>query len=256
MKSTSGVPSTGRSYSTALQIILGMLRGSAEVTGGSVRKEEQMDHAKSILVLFIATMMFSPGCGQKATDEIDFGTVKNSTYRNEYFGLTVALPPDWSVQDQETRQRLLDFGSQAIAGDNKSLKAVLKASELATANLFAAFKHPLGAPVPYNPNILCVAERVRHMPGIKSGKDYLFHSRRILESSQMEVSFPIDVSTESLGGQNFGVMHTEMSMAGMAVRQKYYAAIMKGYALTFIVSFTTDEEESSLQSILKSVTFR
>jgi len=195
------------------------------------------------------------GCRKRASDEIDFGAVENSTYRNDYFGLSVKLPSEWSVQDKETRQKLMDLGRKMVEGDDKNLKAVIKASEMQTVNLFAAFKHPIGTPVPYNPNIMCLAERVSHMPGIKRGKDYHFHSKRLLESSQMKVSFPKEVSTEELGGHNFDVMYVETPITGMTIRQKHYAAIMKGYALVFIVSFNNGEEESTLDNVLSSVTF-
>lgn len=223
---------------------------------GSTRKEKRMNQARVALVLLLATMAFSPGCGRKAVDEIDFGNVSNSVYQNKYFGLTVALPAGWSVQDQTTRQRLMELGGEMVAGDDKNLKAAVKTSEMTTVSLFAAFKHPVGTPVPYNPNIMCLAERVRHMPGMKKGGDYLFHAKRLLQSSQIQVSFPKEISTETIGGQQFGVMHIETSMAGMTIRQKYYAAITKGYALAFIVTFTNDEEESSLNNILKTVTFK
>jgi hypothetical protein len=223
---------------------------------GSIRKENQMSQARTALALLVAAIGFSPGCGRKATDEIDFGTINKSVYQNHYFGLTVALPPEWSVQDQETRQKMMELGGKMVAGDDKNLNAAVKASEMTTVNLFAAFKHPVGTPVPYNPNIMCLAERVRHMPGIKEGKDYLFHAKRMLESSHMQVSFPKEMSAESMGGQQFGVMHTEMSMAGEAIRQKYYAAIIKDYALVFIVSFTTEEDELSLEKTLKTVEFK
>jgi len=215
-----------------------------------------MNMIRTVLVLFITTMMFSMGCGQNTEDEIDFGTFKDSIYQNEYFGLVVDLPRNWSVQNQEAQQRLMEMGGKMVAGDDKNLKAVFKAAEMTSVNLFAAFKLPVGSPVSSNPNIMCVAERVSHMPGIKKGTDYLFHSKRILESGQMQVTFPKEMSTEFIGGQEFGVMHAEMSYPGITIRQKFYAAIMKGYALAFIVSFTTDEEESILQDILKTVVFK
>jgi hypothetical protein len=59
-----------------------------------------------------------------------------------------------------------------------------------------------------------------------------------------------------LGGVDFDVMEMEMSVRGIVVKQKYYATIMKGYALCFIVSFTTDEEQASLQKILDTATFK
>jgi hypothetical protein len=215
-----------------------------------------MKQVKWFVVVLITTLAFSVGCGQKAEDEIDFGTVKDSIYQNEYFGFTVNLPPEWSIQDQEARQRMMELGGKMIAGDDHNLKATIKASEVTTVNLFAALKHPLGAPVPYNPNISCVAERIRHVPGIQKGKDYLFHAKKLLESGQMQFDFPKEISSESIGGREFDVMYTEASMAGITIRQKYYAAVMKGYALILVVSFTTDEEELALQKILDTVVLK
>lgn len=209
-----------------------------------------------LFILPIALIMVFAGCSQQVPDEIDFGTIKNSVYQNEYFGLSVPLPPEWSVQDQEARRKLQEAGGKMLAGDDKNLKAVVKASEMTTVSLLTVFKHQLDKPVPFNPNIICVAERIDHIPEIQKGADYLFQSKKLLETGQIKVSFPKEISTESFGGREFAVMHVEIPMPGMTVNQKYYAAIMKGYALTFIVSFSTDEEESSLHSILKKVTFK
>lgn len=215
-----------------------------------------MSRTRLMYILLASSVALLAGCEKKASDEIDFGGIKNSVYQNKYFGLAVKLPSEWSVLDQEAQQLLVEMGGKMAAGTDKNLKAVIKASEMQTVYLFTAFKHPLGAPVTFNPSIICLAERVRQMPGIKRGKDYLFHARKLLESGQIEYSFPSEISTESVGGQDFDVMHAEMLMRGKAVRQDYYAKIMKGYALAFIVSFTTDEEKSSLQDILRSVTIK
>jgi len=201
-------------------------------------------------------VLLSAGCGKKASDEIDFGAVKNSVYQNEYFGFKVTLPSDWSVQDQAMRQRLAEQGKQMMAGDDKGIKAVLKASELQTINLLAAFQHPVGTPVPFNPSIMCVAERVSGLPGIKRGKDYHFHARKLMESSQVKFEFPADIPAVTLGGVEFDVMPVTMTVGPSTAQQKYYAAIRKGYALNFIVSFTTADEEAVLQHILEGVSFR
>lgn len=41
-------------------------------------------------ILALALLFF--GCGKKASDEIDFGTLNNSVYQNKYFGFSVTLP--------------------------------------------------------------------------------------------------------------------------------------------------------------------
>ncbi len=209
-----------------------------------------------LLILPIALIAVFAGCSEQTSDEIDFGMIKNSVYQNEYFGLSVPLPPEWIAQDQEARRKLQESGGKMLAGDDKNLQATVKASEMTTMNLLAVFKHPMDKPVPFNPNIICVAERVQHITEIKNGEDYLFQSKKLLETGQLKVSFPGEIYTESIGGREFGVMHVEIPMPGRTVRQKYLATIMKGYALTFIVSFSTAEEESSLNNILKTVSFK
>jgi len=166
------------------------------------------------------------------------------------------VPSEWSVQDKESTQRIMDTGVKVVAGNDKNLKAVIKASEMQTVGLLAAFKHPLGTPVPFNPNIICMAERIRHMPGIKRGKDYHYHTKKLLSSSQVAVSFPKEISTEKLAGRDFDVLHTEITLTGVTVRQKHYAAIMKGYALLIAISFATEEEESALRDILSTATLK
>ncbi len=209
-----------------------------------------------IYVFIAACMILFTGCGKKTSSyEIDFGVVENSTYRNNYFGLSMKLPLGWDVQSQEMQQKIMDIGATMVAGDDENLKTVVKASELQTVNLLAVFKHPIGAPVAYNPNIICIAESIRHMPGIKRGKDYHFHSKKLLESSQIEVSFPKEIYTEQIGGTDFDIMTLQMHFAGQTIKQRQYVAVMKGYALLLIISFTTNEEESELQKALDSILF-
>jgi len=206
-------------------------------------------------VLVAACMVFLVGCGKKASEEIDFGAVQGSVYRNNYFGMSVELPPKWSVQDQKARQQIMDLGAKAVAGDDKNLNAALKAAEMQTVNLLAAFKHPVGSPVAFNPNIICIAERIHHMPGIKRGKDYHYHSKRQLESSQLKVTFPKNIYTKTLGGVDFDVMTTQMSLGVRSVKQKQFAAVRNRYALVFVISFTSDEEEAELTQVLNTVAF-
>jgi hypothetical protein len=214
------------------------------------------DNRAAQFSIFTFCVLLLAGCGKKASDEIDYGAVKNSVYHNEYFGLNLALPSEWSVQDQEMRQRVAATGVKMVAGDDKNFRAALKASEQQTVHLLMAFQHPVGSPVAYNPSIMCMAERVRDMPGIVRGKDYHFHVKKLMESGQMKFQFPKDISTEKLDGIDFDVMHVSTTVGPLTVQQKYYATIMRGYALGFIVSFTTAEQESVLQRILEGVSFK
>ena len=207
------------------------------------------------LFMITLSLLGFAGCEKKASEEIDYGTINESVYRNEYFGLDVKLPADWSVQDQEAQRRMMEAGSEMVSGGDKNMKAAMKASEQQTVNLLAVFQHPLGTPVPFNPSLMCMAERVRDMPGIGRGRDYLYHARSVMETGAVKFEFGKEITTETLDGVDFDVMHVSMPMPGGVVLQKYYATIMKGYALALIVSYGTTGQEAELQAILQGVSF-
>jgi hypothetical protein len=196
------------------------------------------------------------GCGKKAPEQMDAGRFEGSVYHNDYLGFTITLPSGWSVQDPQMTQQMVRTGEQIIAGHDENMKAALEASQSRNFNLFTAFQHPLGSPVPYNPSLNVVAESVAHAPGIKTGADYLFHARRLLESGRMKFAFPREVYAETLAGAEFHVMTTEVSVPPtQSVKQEYLATVRKGYVLLLILSYSTDEERAALHGILNTVTF-
>ena len=206
------------------------------------------------LQLFIVAGLWQ-GCRPKATDEVDFGSYNKIGYTNHYFGMTVPIPADWSVQDQAAQQRLTKLGQNAIAGSNKNLNAMLKASDLQSINLFGAFQYPLGTPGRFNPSIMGVAEQVRQLPGIQKGRDYLEHVKQLMQSGQMEISFPKAVHSQALAGVDFDVMEPELKVGRVLVKQEYFATILKGYALSIIISYSSDAERVRLHDILDKTTF-
>ena len=149
----------------------------------------------------------------------------------------------------------MKVGTEAAFGNDKNLKALVKASEMQTVNLFAAFEQPLGSPIPFNPSVMAIAEQVRQLPGIQRGKDYHFQVRKTLESGQLQVKFPKEDYTERLGNVEFDVMEQEMAARGLTIRQKMYTIIKKGYAFSFILSFTNDEQEAHMRKALQTVAF-
>jgi len=204
----------------------------------------------SVLVGFTLALLL--GCGKKASEEIDFGSFAGSTYTNKFFALSITMPAGWNVQDPEALKRMTSEGLKAVAGNDRRLA---RAAELQSVSLFAVFEHPVGAPVEYNPGIVATAERVSHMPGIRNGKDYLFHARKLLGAGQLSVTFPKEVYAEQLGGVEFHVLTAQIVAPGHVVTQQYHAAVMKGYALGFVISYQTDAQRVTLESVLNTVAF-
>jgi len=139
-----------------------------------------------ITLLTVLTLSCSPN-GKPI--KFDYGKIENNKYINSFFGFEMELPPNWVVQTKEQMENLSKMGKELVAGDDENMKAVINASEINSANLLAVFKYEVGAVVDYNPNLMLVAENLKNTPGIKTGSDYLFQSRRFLKQSQIQYDY-------------------------------------------------------------------
>jgi hypothetical protein len=188
---------------------------------------------------------------------MDVGSFDKNVYHNKFFAMTLTVPPDWVIQNEEEREHLQKMGTKLLVGDDKNLEATVKAGKHSSGNLFSVFEYPQGSPVTFNPSIASVATDVSHLPGIKRGKDYQFQLKTLLESGAIQAEFPNNGETyvRKVGGVDFDVMDVEMHIRKIVIKQKYYSTIMKGYALSFIISSGDDDQQAALQKILESVSF-
>src|ERR1041385_4509317 len=119
------------------------------------------------------------GCRKAQTTTPDDARIANNVYSNAFFGLTLPIPKDWSVANRETLDETQKIGRQMLAKD-KGMEKALAVAEKKTFQLLLISEKPVGAPVTSNPSLILAAERVAHMPGIKTGEDYLFHATKLL----------------------------------------------------------------------------
>jgi hypothetical protein len=195
------------------------------------------------------------GCDRKPAGKIDFGAVEGSVYTNRYLGLKIPIPQGWSVQDNKAKKALMESGKQMTAGKDANLKAAMEASELNSVPLLMIFKYPVGSAVDFNPSFTSVAEKVSQMPGITRGSDYLFHVKKLLQQAQIKYSIADAIRTEMIGGVSFDVLDATLSVGNTVVNQKYYATIMKGYALSLIVTYNSTDDQKELTSLFSSIAF-
>lgn len=194
--------------------------------------------------------------GQDQPGEFDYGRIENNVYSNSYFNMEMTLPAEWIIQSKEQVEELTKTGKELVAGDDESMKTMLEAAEVNTANLFAAYQFELGSPVDYNPSIMLIAENIRHAPGVKNGGDYLYQARKVLLQSQLKYDH-IDeqFEIETVGGMDFYKMNCAISYMGLDIKQVYYSTILKGFSLVAVISFINDEQKKILEGSIHSVTF-
>ncbi len=205
--------------------------------------------------LLLSTALLLAGCGKEPATEIGYGAFQEGVYQNDYFGMTIRVPESWIVQSQAAQKEMMDSGSTLLAGDDANFKAVLKASEQQTVNLFTFFKFEQGAPVPFNPSIISVAERTAHLPGIKRGADYLHHVKQVFEAGQLAYEFPHQARDATISGVSFDILPAQIRVGNVTVYQDYYAAKIRDYVLSFVLSYGSDTERRELEAILAELEF-
>jgi len=204
--------------------------------------------------LLLLSGILASGC-HKTSKVIDFGSFKNGTYTNDFFNLTVYIPESWYVLDDESRIEFMRQGNKLIAGKDENLNAVLEAVELQNLNLLTASEYPPGAPVSSNSNLVLMAEKVKHLPGIVRGRDYHFHTKKLLQSSAVQMEYPNEIYEQIIDGVAFDVLDIEIKIGNQMIRQKQYVTIMNGYALAFGMTYLDAEGLKKLEDIIHRVDF-
>jgi hypothetical protein len=207
-----------------------------------------------IIYLFIITVLLSCSDQNKnLPDNFDFGKTENGSYKNDYFNMEVLFNPNWIVQDKQYMNNIMERGSDLVTGDNKNLKSLFKASQVNTAYLLAVFKHEVGAAVEFNPNFMLLAENTKNLPGIKNGKDYLFHAEKLMKQTQMSYSFEREVFEKKIGNSLFYVLETRLDHIGEIISQEYISTVKNGFTLSFIITYSTEEEKNELYEVINNV---
>lgn len=212
---------------------------------------------KGVLYLFFSLLIVSgTGCKKQQKEKyFDYGKIENGVYSNDYFGFQITVPSNWVVQSDETMEELRKQGRELLAGDDERMKKRIAAADVNSANLITIFQYEMGAPVEFNPSMVIMAENLKNNTGIKSGKDYLFHVRKHLQTAgygTVSKDFPV----KKISGREFYLMVMEVSSyTENAITQEYYAMIQDGMSLNIILSYNSEEQETALRNILNTLKF-
>lgn len=179
---------------------------------------------------------------------LDYGKVNGYSYVNDFFNFRLTIPFGWRVQGQDVKNILAEKGRETIKGRTPQENAQIDSSMSNTVNLLTLFKYEVGSSTDFNASLICGAEWLP--TSAMSANQYLVNAKRLLEMSGGQYYFKA-FTTETVGGEGFSVMELETS----SVQQKYYVSIKKGYALFFILTFMTDEDEAVLRQAMRSIRF-
>jgi len=204
-------------------------------------------------ILFLALITFV--CkGQETPKDFDYGHVENDKYVNSFFNFEITLPINWIVQSKEQRDNLMKTGEELLAGEDKKMKAVVKAAEIKSANLLTVFQYERGSAVEYNPGMLIIVENVSNLPGMKTGSDYLFQARKFMVQSQFKYdTIDKDFAKEVINGVEFYKMNAALNYLGLSIKQLYYSTISKRFSFSLIISYINNEQKLELLKSINSM---
>lgn len=177
------------------------------------------------------------------------GVVTDSVYLNDYFGLRMTIPPGWTVQGDDVKQKVKGTAKDVIVAKDDKEKKELEAAVERTLNLLTVSKFPLGAPGQINALVMVIAEPV---PLATTLPDYLETLKSALQQTRVPVTI-IDSAAETINGVQFSTVTALLNPGNSTVRQKYYVTIKKGYALGLITSIISESDTDLVNGIMKSV---
>lgn len=213
---------------------------------------------KLLICIFLSVAMI--GCRQstKIPDNFDYGETENGVYRNAYFGFEISIPGKWAVQSKEEMKKIRETGQKVIEKTNKDLASKIRPGDIGNTMLFAAYKIKTDSvSVEFNPSIIIIAENLEMMTGIKKGTDYLSNVRKLMLESGMGYQVAPVFTSEKIGDKEFDRLKISKNVGEtMDIKQYYYVTLEKGFALSFVASFDTDQQKEELMDILNGIKFK
>ena len=196
-------------------------------------------------------LSFASCSNDNIQENFDYGNVINNKYQNLFFDFEMDIPDNWNavVQNQEDDQLEQDQ-------ENDKSEEIVRVTEIDLANLIMIFKYKDGSDVEFNPSIIVVAERINNPSTVQTEADYLKASADYLKKSKTHYDH-IDDSFEKIeiNGSTFSIMNVFSNAPTLKIEQNHYTLIKNGFALTFILNSSNNEQKTELEKIIQSVNF-
>jgi|GEM_PF-6177945 len=194
------------------------------------------------LPLIFSVLFFSCQKKNNQSADFDYGTLKKNVYTNQFFRFQYRIPTGWSALSEE---------------DNRNLNNSNASPENKTAILLTASQFALGTNDSiFNPNIIFIAENLKGNSNVKNADNYLIFTRKALENEPVKRIYPNEkLNIKTINGIPFSTMKIITTDSNKTYSQDYYTRFVKDFALTFILTYSTEDERIVLENSLKSLKF-
>lgn len=185
---------------------------------------------------------------------VDRGTVAGQAYTNPGLSFQITFPDNWSIVDGDfaakIRTKGIDLSLKApktidLASQAKLNRDLRKTSVVLTAVRVAADSKE-------NAILRISLEDLKTVPQIKDAVDYFDAIRAQYASMKLPPDFKYsETQAEQLGLKQFAFLDT----SNTAGKKRLYAAVRKGIAILFTLSYKSDDDLQTFRRILSDGNF-
>lgn len=203
-------------------------------------------------LLFSMVAILLGGCHLFEHDrDFDYGRVQQSVYKNDFFAMSIKLPPGWRVQTKSQLDSIHLRKAESFILPGHTVKA----SEVTSATLLTVCKFGSDTFFDFNPTMSIQVERIGQQSGTKSARDYLASAQRMLKRSPMHYEMIDSISREVIGGRLFYRLRAQVSKGQLDIAQDFYSILADGFSFNFILTSSNEEDWQQLRQIISTADF-
>ena len=207
-----------------------------------------------LLAIFLVCNCGNDGTQTTTEKSSAFATrAGDNTLHSPQFGLTVQKPEGWFALDYDQLNNLMEAGGEIATSGKDDINVMVEASLKNTYNLFAISQYETGASLENNPNVVALAENISAVPGIKRGKDYFFHAKKLLVQTNQNYIFEDGYKARLIDGIEFDQLDLTLEFAGISAKQSYYAAKYQNFMVVIIQSYKSNEDMEATSGIIDTI---
>ena len=207
-------------------------------------------------ILFSCLLMLITACNTAEKKRIlNYGKIENAHYTNEYFGISLTIPENWSVQSQQQTEAIVKEGNDLIKSNNETLAKELDLAAQQTVYLLTVFQYEVGTVKDFNPSFMLVAEKLP-ANGYTNPKEYLTQTGKVLQQTGQYTDIKDQFTKVDIGGKEFYALDAVMNLNTHTINQRFLATVMHDYALVLILTSNDNNHKAILQNIIPTIRFK
>jgi hypothetical protein len=177
------------------------------------------------------------------------GSIVDNVYKNEFFGFEISAPPEMYVLSKTEKEQSREAGAEFLSKDASGNRdAFVKATTAEVVIFSIADRAPGEGTASLNVGALKQPAGVTPRMVCDSARHFLVRNPRITVGS--------DTSAATLAGKQAARVEFKVRTDSVApLHVRYYAAIVRGYSVTFVITYMEQSQLQKFEKLLSTLKF-